>query len=89
MAVGLEEQLTEASDGDVDVAAGLGFIVLVEGEQDGPFWAGDRLNVGDERRGDGVAEAIFGTIAVVDAGEGDGGMTGAEGGSCFFCAFGD
>ena len=89
MAVGLEKQLAEAGDGDGDVTTGLGFIVLVEGEQDGPFWAGDGLDVWDEGGGDGVAEAVFGAIAVVDAGEGDGGMTGAEGGACFFCAFGD
>ena len=64
----VDQQLAKAADGDRDVAAGLGFIVFVEGKDDGTVGMGDRLDVGDKYRVDGVAEAVFGAIAVIDAG---------------------
>ena len=85
----VDQQLAEAADGDSDVAAGVGFIVLVEGEDDRPFTARDRLYVGDKNRVDGVAEAVFGAVAVVDTRKGNGGIASSEGSACFFCAFGD
>ena len=66
-----------------------GFFVWVDRLLFGPLGAGLGGLVGIVGGGFGVAETVFGAIAVVDAGKGDGGVTGAEGGPCFFCAFGD
>ena len=81
------EQLAEAGEGDGDVAAGGGFLVLVEGEVVDAARLSDGTGIGDELWRDGVTKAVFGAIAAVDTGQGDGGVALGEGSACFLSAF--